>query len=495
MPKTSDRSFLRHAATYGVGVLLLQAGGILLLPLYTRFLGPGDYGLLQLWYRTGDILSIGLMVNGIRLATFNLWGTSTEGPNRDHIAASVSSIIVVIVFAGASLAAIGVRAFDHHFAGVDGTLVFAGISAILLQALTVTPLAVMQARMQSRAYVVATAGITISQIVLTVITLVVLNLGIWGVILSLSLTHTVWGVGLTIRELRRTSFAPRRDQITQAVRFSSPFVPTGLFFFVLHSGDQFFLAKYAGAAVLGVYALAYRIAGSVTVLATQPLQQVWVAYMYEAFKQPDRALIFGRVYTRVLAVYLLVGVAVVVFRAEAISIFATSLFAGAAKVIGLLVLAHFFWVLSTLADSAFYVSGKTNLKPRIAAASMVVTLCSYAWLIPTHLGQGAAMATLIGYSFHSIATVLVAQRVFWVRFEYFRVGALLCLAALTVAVAERLGDGAGFAPLKIALILSLPGQAWILGLWSTDEKRWIIDRARQWSRTATRWYAKRNSQI
>jgi len=472
--------------TYGLGVLLLQAGGIILLPLYTRFLGPENYGYLQLFYRIGDVLTIGLMINGLRQATFNLWGTSVGSSDRQHIAASISWIVVLLVFSGISLTAVGVQASASFVSGVDGRVVFAGIVAILLQALTVTPLALMQARMDSTEYVLVTAGITLCHVGFTVAAVVVLELGLWGVVVSLGFTYTVWGLALTLRELRRSSFKPQRDQVSRAVRFSIPLVPTGLFFFILHSGDQIFLAKYAGATVLGVYALAYRLATSVTVFATQPLQQVWSAYMYKVFKRPDRALVFGKAYTRILAVYLFVGAVVVVFRAEIISIFATALFSDAAKVLPILILAHFFWVLSMVADSAFYVTRQTGLKPWIAAASTVVTLLAYAWLIPTHLALGAAVATLVGYLFHALTTVVVAQRVFRVKFEHFRLGVFMSLTILTVSIAEGIGGGSGRALLRVFVLLTLPVQAWILGVLTEEEKRWFRDRGRRLVRAGSR---------
>src|SRR5262249_12698992 len=40
------QAFLRHAAVYGAASLLLQAAGFVLLPLYTRCLGPRDFGVL-----------------------------------------------------------------------------------------------------------------------------------------------------------------------------------------------------------------------------------------------------------------------------------------------------------------------------------------------------------------------------------------------------------------------------------------------------------------
>ena len=49
-------SFLRHAAVYGAGNLLVSAAGLLLLPLYVRCLSEAEYGTLDVFNRLGEYL-------------------------------------------------------------------------------------------------------------------------------------------------------------------------------------------------------------------------------------------------------------------------------------------------------------------------------------------------------------------------------------------------------------------------------------------------------
>ncbi len=58
MAGLNSRSFLKHAAVYGFGTLLLQAASVVLLPLYTRYLTPADYGTLEILNRVGQVLGI-----------------------------------------------------------------------------------------------------------------------------------------------------------------------------------------------------------------------------------------------------------------------------------------------------------------------------------------------------------------------------------------------------------------------------------------------------
>ena len=55
----------RHGLVYGAGILLSRLVAFVMLPVYTRFLTPSDYGALQLVAMTFEVVSI---VAGSRIA-------------------------------------------------------------------------------------------------------------------------------------------------------------------------------------------------------------------------------------------------------------------------------------------------------------------------------------------------------------------------------------------------------------------------------------------
>ncbi|HYN70231.1 MAG TPA: oligosaccharide flippase family protein, partial [Candidatus Eisenbacteria bacterium] len=71
------RSFLRDSAVYGLATILVRALGILLVPLYTRFLAPADYGSL-------DILSVAGSFVGVIVAMEIVQGVARFYPDPEH---------------------------------------------------------------------------------------------------------------------------------------------------------------------------------------------------------------------------------------------------------------------------------------------------------------------------------------------------------------------------------------------------------------------------
>jgi len=474
--KQPAAGFLRHAAVYGVGAVAIQMVSILLLPLYARWLTPAEYGVLQLLYRVGDVLNICLMVGGIQLAAINFWGKASSDRERRHVAATIAWLTGVVLIASLVVMMLCSQTLARQLNLYDdyanaGQLLAFGIFAMMLQATTVMPLALMQARMESTAYLFASISIAVSQLATVAIALVVFDAGVWGVIIAMASTFAVFGILLTIREFSKSSPVPDMQLLWKIVAFSLPFIPSGLFFFVLHSGDQFFLINYYDAATLGIYALAYRVAKGVTTFASGPLMQVWTAKMYDVHRQPDRSFEFGKIYSRILLGFVLGGVAVVMFQDEALALLSSDKFVDSASLIAPLILAHYFLIFANLMDGAFYVERRTDMKPWIAAASTVVMLLAYWMLIPRYAATGAAWASLIGFVFHWGITTVLAQRVFFVKLEYWRIGASLA-AAIAVAVCGR--QIADQTMLKALLFFLLLAAFWLSGIISSEEKQTVF---------------------
>lgn len=467
------KSFVRHALSYGIGTGSVQIVGVVLLPLYTRHLEPAEYGVLQMLYRIGEFLNICLMINGIHLATLNLHGQVQDDRHKRPIAVSVAVVIgMALLLGGVVIVALSGPLSD--FMSVENATLFAcGVLTVMLQGAMVMPLAMMQARLESRRYAIITVSMSLCQVVLAVTAVAVLGWGIWGVVAALAGTFGGFGLVLTLLEVARARVWPERDIVKHVLRFASPFIPAGLFFLILYTGDQFFLMRMSGPSVLGIYALGYRIAMTVTQAVVKPLEQVWGAWMYEAYKRPNGEELLGKTITRMLGAYMFAGLVLVVFQGEVLAVLGSESYFEAKQVIGLLVLANFFIVGANFMDVAFYVRNRTSLKPWIAAGSAAMILVLYAVLVPRYDALGAAWATLLGFVIHAILTTRVARRVYAVTFEHRRLTVGLVLAVAIAIGAQWLGSGLWTFPTRLALCALWPATLWWMGAVSDEEKAFV----------------------
>ena len=201
--------------------------------------------------------------------------------------------------------------------------------------------------------------------------------------------------------------------------------------------------------------------------------------MFATFELRNAPVLIGRVFTRILAAYIFVGMAFVMFADQAIRLLGTPKYYGAMGIVGPIVLAYFFFNAANLMDAAFYVRHKTSIKPWITGASTIVTLGLFAWLIPRYGSMGAACATMGGFAFHAAATWIMSQRVFWVKYESLRLIAMVISALSLVLLSQIINCGLFTTVIKVALWLTWPMSMWFTGLVTDDEKNLIMSAA--WS--------------
>jgi len=474
MTTSANRSFLKHAAVYGLGTLLLQAASVVLLPLYTRYLAPADYGVLEILSRAGQVLGILLMANGITTATFAFYCQAKTPEERRTVAATVTTFMFSIFLIGGLLVVAFARPFGAMI-GVDNPMLAAvGILAALCDSVVVIPMCLAQARTQSVYYISVSLASFVCRVLIITIAVAGLGLGIWGILWASILTSCIFGIILNVREFWGAAFRPDMAMFCDLARFALPFVPGGLCFFVMSAGDRFFLVKSAGQEELGIYALGCKLAGAVGLVSFTPFFKVWSARMYPAFAQPNASEVVGRAVTRMLAAYIFTGMGICIFIDELIRILATPAYAGATVVVPLIVLGGLFSTTATLMDGVFYAHRKTGPKPWIAAASMVVMCGLFAWLIPQYGAMGAAWAVMGGNFFLATATWTITQRIFRVHYEFGRITGALASAVLMVFLSYQIDPGLWGLLIKAGLCIAWPAFLWLTGLISREEKTLIL---------------------
>ncbi len=101
----SSRSFVKHAAVYGLAGLLVQAGGFVLLPLYTHCLTPADYGVLEVLSRMAETVGTCLMFGGFRQALLTFYQQSPHEAERRQVVATMLSLFGTTILLGGGLGA------------------------------------------------------------------------------------------------------------------------------------------------------------------------------------------------------------------------------------------------------------------------------------------------------------------------------------------------------------------------------------------------------
>src|ERR1017187_2866979 len=296
------RDIVKKTGTYSVAMMASSAMGFLLLPVYTRYLTPGDYGVMELLDLT---VNLGGLLVGARLGSalfYFYFSAETEEEKQTCIStAFFGSLLLGCVCAAISL--FGASALSQI---VFGTANYARYFRLVCFGLGFSmPVEMgyccMRTFGQSGKYVRVNLCYLAGTAVLNVVLLIVFR---WGVsaMLTSSLTgfvlvaaYMVWYVLSPIK----VSFDLRL--LGRLIGYAIPLGLSGLAVFFVHYGDRIFLRPRISLAELGVYSLAYKL-GMLISFCHAPFVLHWNSQVCAILSVPGG----GRVYARSLT-YLMAG--------------------------------------------------------------------------------------------------------------------------------------------------------------------------------------------
>ena len=279
---SSYRSLLRHSAAYSVPVILGKMCSFFLLPVYTRYLSPADYGVLELLDLTSFVLSSLLGARlGDALCYFYAAETNEEGRGRVATTALVSALAMGAVGALGGIAvrgaagrawSSGTTAYTPYFHLVFLNFVMAhaagGGAGLSAGAQPIGPVhglplgapggGDLLQRLVSGGVVDGRAAMLWS----TLVASGVMTLGVAAIVFSN--TRLAFDLALCRR----------------MVAYAFPIGVGGVAMLVIHYGDRFFLQRSASLADVGIYSLAYKL-GMLISYVQQPFTTYWTSQMYQ----------------------------------------------------------------------------------------------------------------------------------------------------------------------------------------------------------------------
>ena len=445
---SSKKQFLTHAFIYGFGGLLNQFAPLILFPLYTNYLPPGDYAILDIIDRSAWLINIIFVVSGIRLATLTFYKQAKSEEEKRKVAVTLSFFLWGMVATAILSTFFLAVPLDTFFKTDDPALLIFGLSTALVGSLVTIPMALMQARMESLRFVLTNATMLTFRVGLCLFFLVWLELGIWGVLLSQCVVFVTSAVVLMIREIAIGSICPDFSKIKEVWTFCWPFIPAGLMDFFYGNADRYFILRFstyptddATLEALGFYALAFRLQTFITLFGVSALRQVWSAKMYEIFKQPDAARVFGDFALKINIVFSLGALALCVFAKDLITAICHASYIEAAPLVIPLTVSAWFINFSYQLEQTYYITRTTRYKPWVIAFMLPVMFVFMFFLVPRWNVLGVAYALMCSSIVAFLINLAITQRVFRVDYHYFKTVLLFFVTASCFALSGLCGDG------------------------------------------------------
>jgi len=140
------------------------------------------------------------------------------------------------------------------------------------------------------------------------------------------------------------------------------------------------------------------------------VDNVWSPYALSVYTEPDGPRKIGAVYTKFVAMYVLLALGASLAAPIGVSLLAKSDYEFAARLVPIVALAWVFNVLTTLSDIGILISKKTWIKP-LASGVVAVIAVSLQFLLTPRFGViGAATGTALTYLTLFLVIRTISQR-------------------------------------------------------------------------------------
>jgi O-antigen/teichoic acid export membrane protein len=457
----------RHSAVYGFGSLVSRFIAVLLLPVYTRFLSPADYGLIETLIALSAVLTV-LLAAGVKSAFFRFY--FDEGDKRRVIrtsfwftmASGTAGLVAGLALAGP----ISQLLFDTSEHADLVRAAFVGLWAhVNYEQMT----ALFRVEQRSTAYLIATLinlGLTVGA---TLLLVVVLDQGPIGVIVGNFTGTLLVYAGLLAYRREQLGLELDRGLLREMNRFGMPLVPSALFLWALNFSDRFFLVWLSGPREVGLYSIGVRMASAI-ILFLAAFRTAWPAFAYSIEDDREAKRTYSFVLTYIVVITSWMALALGVLSPWLVRLLTTEAFYEADRVVAPLAFAAVafgaYMVVVIGIGRARRTRSNWIITGAAAAASVGVNLA----LIPEFGMIGAAIGGITAYSLLFFAMAWKAQRVYPVPYQWRRV-ATAALVAVALTIVGRLLDpplAAAIAIVAVYPLVLLP-----LGFYLPEERRRI----------------------
>ena len=469
----------KHTMIYGIGMMLGKALSFLLIPVYTRYLSPKDYGILELLDITGYVLGF-LFGLGLDQGILKFYSQYDESQDKSGV---LSTAIVFNLLLGGVLVLILLplsQHFSQYILGApDYTYLFILLFiCLLLESVLAKGKTILRAQHRSVTFTIISLGYTVSAATLSVFFVVGLGLGLTGIYYSALICSFLFSTYLILNILKSTGVRVHWLKLKQMAAYGVPFVPVGIFAFILHWSDRYILNIYSNIETIGLYALGYKMGMSIVMLIAVPFLFIWNAYLFEIEKRPDAKQIYASIATYFVLAMTLGGLVLSVFSRELIAILAPKAYEDASRVIPIIAVAMIFMCSEDVFQVGLLIKGKSMYIALSKGIAAGVSVLFNIMLIPRYDMMGAAITVLVSMATFCAIIIHFSQKTYFIHFEYKRLGKIAAAALIVFSLTSLLNSENIWSSiiLKTGMVALFPVVLVALGFLNFEEtailKRW-----------------------
>ena len=424
------KQLTKDTLLYGISTIVGRFINFLLIPLYTHFFQPAEYGIVTNIYALIALLNI-VFLFGMDSAYLKFAGTE-ESKKHGNIFSSAFiplffvDVLLAIAFIIGKSALAGLLGIPESYSYL---FYYTGV-ILLLDAITQLPFITLRLAKKALMFSGIRIGNILINIFLNIILIIVFKKGIEAVFISNLIASAFSLIMLSPEIVKLLTCKIDKEILIKLLRFGIPYLPAGIASMFMQVIDRPIVEKLTDLKTLGIYQANYRL-GIFMMLYVSMFQYAWQPFFLENSTQKDAKKIFSSVFTYFTAI----GCIILVFLTLFINDFAThkvfgfsligKAYWGGLNIVPIVLLAYLFNGFYVNFAAGLFIKEKSTVFPIIMGIGAISNVIANFILIPYFNITGAAFATLISYSLMAFGFYLVSNKMYPIVYELKKLSGIL----------------------------------------------------------------------
>lgn len=418
------RKIFSDTLIYSAGNIFNRLLPFLLLPVYTYYFQPEQYGVFSLIYSFWFFVVV-FYLFGMETSFQKFFIEAKQPEEQKKIFSSTVILISITSLIFSSVIYLLSSAISKWLTGNIANAYLIKLLALILiiDALSRFPMILINGMQESKKYAVINSICVVVNVAANIILIVVLKFGIESILYSYAISYSVLFL-LSFADVRKYfEFSFSRETINYLLKFAYSFLFYGLFVVSMDLMDRFILGYFKGDAEVGIYSACYRI-GIVMNLLISGFRTAWIPFFLNLKDEQNNKEIFSKIFSYFcfggLILFLFLSLFVndiVALKIGEFSLLNKNYWSGLG-IIPFILLAYLFFGLYTNLNIASYFENKIKYLIISSAAGCASNIILNLILIPKYSIMGAAIATMVSYMIMFITIYYYSQKIYRINYAW-----------------------------------------------------------------------------
>lgn len=400
---------VENSAIYGIITVLQKGISFFLLPLYTAFLTPSDYGILSIVTSVSSLISVfilmGLTAAGTR---FYYLHKEDEEYNKKLWGSIVSFVLISSIIAGALFIAFHKFLIDPIVGKIEFyPYMLLGIGYTIMSPLYLFFQTYLQTRQLGVHYGINTLFNFLLNVGLIILFVAYLKLQVLGVLLANLITAVVFFIYVIIAFVPKIKLNLNKNILSPSLKYSLPLVPHLLAGWLSGMIDRLLINGMRNEKETGLYSVAGQF-GSIINSVADAINMAYTPWFFDAYEK-NRTQDIKNVGSMIIYIYCAISFALSIFAPEVLQLMVSKEFRGIWSIIPLLSFAYVFQGFYYLFVNVLFLN-KTKLVFIISISTLLLNIILNILLIPKFGFLGSAIACFVSYFVKSIIALILSEK-------------------------------------------------------------------------------------